>query len=221
MIDETLDRLIDRLVDDELNSADRRQLLSRLDSEPDGWRRCALAFLEAQCWRGSLAPLAGTRTVEEAGSTPSKSIRISRRSWATRMAMAACLLLAFALGWASAPGSPNVGPNDDATASGALPIAKPTDRATIADRDRGSANQDEHPLNVSAAPRAIGVSAPVASSATLSAASPDRLRRQLERQGYAIETQRPLTALVKLRDGRRVAVPVEQVKFHYVGNRSL
>lgn len=215
MIEETLERLIDRLVDDELSSADRRALLSRLAAEPDGWRRCALAFLEAQCWRGSLAPLAGTRAVPEARISPSGSARISRPSWATRMAMAAGLLLAFALGWASGPSSPTVGPKGTAADSGAVPIAKPTDRTAIADRDRGSADQDEHRLNVSATPRAIG------DPATTSTPAPDRLRRQLERQGYAIETQQPLTALVKLRDGRRVAVPVEQVKFHYVGNRSL
>ena len=45
----------DRLVDGELSDAERRQLLASLDDEPDGWRRCALAFLEAQQWQQSLA----------------------------------------------------------------------------------------------------------------------------------------------------------------------
>src|SRR5437660_1111223 len=48
------DRLLDRLVDGELPDAERRKLLLKFEKEPDGWRRCALAFLEAQA---SLNPL--------------------------------------------------------------------------------------------------------------------------------------------------------------------
>ena len=42
------DGLFDRLADGTLNEADRRALLLRLDAEPNGWRRCALAFLQEQ-----------------------------------------------------------------------------------------------------------------------------------------------------------------------------
>jgi hypothetical protein len=48
------ERLIDLLVDGELEGAERRRLLERLDSTPDGWRRCATAFLEAQAWRQAI-----------------------------------------------------------------------------------------------------------------------------------------------------------------------
>lgn len=44
------DSLLDRLVDGELSEAERRQLLDSLDEQPGEWRRCALAFLEAQSW---------------------------------------------------------------------------------------------------------------------------------------------------------------------------
>lgn len=44
-------RLLDRLVDGELGETERRELLLRLDRAPDGWRQCALTFLEAQSWR--------------------------------------------------------------------------------------------------------------------------------------------------------------------------
>ena len=50
-------RVLDRLVDGELSQAERRALLAALDDEPGGWRRCALAFLEAQSWRWQLAKL--------------------------------------------------------------------------------------------------------------------------------------------------------------------
>ena len=48
-------RIFDRLVDGELSEAERRELLQMLDRRPDGWRRCALAFLEQQTWGQALA----------------------------------------------------------------------------------------------------------------------------------------------------------------------
>ena len=49
-----LEAWMDRLVDGEVAEPERRALLSRLERMPDGWRRCALAFLEAQAWRSLL-----------------------------------------------------------------------------------------------------------------------------------------------------------------------
>jgi hypothetical protein len=45
---------LDRLVDGELDEASRAALLRALDRAPDGWKRCASAFLEAQAWRQAL-----------------------------------------------------------------------------------------------------------------------------------------------------------------------
>jgi len=53
------ERRLDLLVDGELPEAERRRLLQSLDRQPDGWKRCALAFLEAQCWRLEAEALAG------------------------------------------------------------------------------------------------------------------------------------------------------------------
>jgi len=52
-----LDRRLDRLVDGELPADQYRALLAALDEQPDGWRRCALAFLEAQAWRRDVGRL--------------------------------------------------------------------------------------------------------------------------------------------------------------------
>jgi len=49
------DSAIDRLVDGELADAERRELLIQLENDPDGWRQCALAFLEDQAWRSAIA----------------------------------------------------------------------------------------------------------------------------------------------------------------------
>ena len=51
--DEDLFRL-ELLADGELDEEPRRELLARLDQTADGWRHCALAFLEAQCLGESL-----------------------------------------------------------------------------------------------------------------------------------------------------------------------
>ncbi len=53
---------LDRLVDGDLTDTERRELLLRLESDPDGWRRCALAFLEDQAWRDALATVAPEST---------------------------------------------------------------------------------------------------------------------------------------------------------------
>jgi len=117
----TDDTRLDRLVDDELNEEERRELLGRLDDEHGGWRRCALAFLEAQCWRETLAETpnlrdslsaalqpakksAGLRPAEKnAGETPALQGETPRRSpWIGRLstlsAMAASFLVAMWLG---------------------------------------------------------------------------------------------------------------------------
>lgn len=45
--------LLEQLVDDELNEVDRAFILTRLDEITDGWRYCALNFLESQAFRSA------------------------------------------------------------------------------------------------------------------------------------------------------------------------
>ena len=52
--DEIQNELLDRLVDGELPDGDYRTLIHRLDDAPDGWRRCALSFLEQQALQRDL-----------------------------------------------------------------------------------------------------------------------------------------------------------------------
>lgn len=46
---------IDRLVDGELSDDQQKSLLRRLDDSPTGWRRLALAYVEASVWKNQLA----------------------------------------------------------------------------------------------------------------------------------------------------------------------
>ena len=45
---------LDLLVDGELEEQDRKDLLRKLDRSPDGWKHCALAFLEAQMFQQAI-----------------------------------------------------------------------------------------------------------------------------------------------------------------------
>jgi hypothetical protein len=67
------DRLFDRLVDDELTDTERKELLSGLDSREGGWRRCAIAFLEAQSWRREIGSLFGKSESDKQNNPSQKS----------------------------------------------------------------------------------------------------------------------------------------------------
>ncbi len=105
------DASIDRLVDGELPSDERRRLLLSLEAQPDGWRRCALAFVEAQVWRDQMRGVLADSVQEErhshietavqrhASSAPAVSNRgVTRRYAGLWLATAASLLVAFGLG---------------------------------------------------------------------------------------------------------------------------
>ncbi|TWU30290.1 hypothetical protein [Bythopirellula polymerisocia] len=91
--------IFDRLADGELPADERRELLSSLDERTDGWRRCALALLEAQTWRKEFNSLVRTEAPPTAvqvavampSQLPARPVRV--------LVLAASTLLAFGLGW--------------------------------------------------------------------------------------------------------------------------
>ncbi len=120
---------LDRLVDGEMSDEERRDTLLLLEADSDGgdWRRCALAFLEAQTWSHVLAdtfkypiepihsatlgapsspsPLrqGPERTQTERKSEPAQtrtSMR-GRMSWTAWLTIAAAIMIAFGMGIAS------------------------------------------------------------------------------------------------------------------------
>lgn len=100
------DGVLDRLVDGELSPDERRQVLLALEAEPNGWRRCALAFVEAQSWGATMRSMldpppskGGDRggTIELASSVEPRSSANSRLG--TLLAIAASIAVAFGLGW--------------------------------------------------------------------------------------------------------------------------
>jgi len=86
---------IDLLVDGELSEDRRERLLRRLEEGDDGWKRCAMGFLEAQTWRGAMNEESSAGIGEGRG-----------RRWMTPLAT----LAAAAMGFLAALGL--VGPPD-------------------------------------------------------------------------------------------------------------
>jgi len=78
-------QILDRLVDGELAETERREVLRTLERQPDGWRQCALAFLEAQSWGEALTQLA--RHPEEVARVQSESTDSQQLSGAAATAL--------------------------------------------------------------------------------------------------------------------------------------
>jgi hypothetical protein len=226
---------LDRLVEGTLASDERRAVLLRLEADPDGWRRCALAFLEAQAWREALGGLAD----EMRAPAPSDLVPVRRiaRPRLRVLARAAALLVAFGLGWMLARGgAPSTerppGPGNGALIVQAAPPVAPAPPSTT--EPTAPEPPDAPPILAEAAPDppaadravrfvpvgfrpALRTAAPAPRNAP-DAVPPD-LRGRLARRGYRVE-QRPGLATLDLEDGRRVDVPVEEVRLQYVGSRT-
>ncbi|HEY2826610.1 MAG TPA: hypothetical protein VGJ04_03335 [Pirellulales bacterium] len=93
---DNLQQQLDRLVDGELNADGQRELLTTLESQPDGWRHCALAFIELQALRGDFrGMIAADETVKHEGSDRRHAAGMPGVRW---LALAAMVMLAFTLG---------------------------------------------------------------------------------------------------------------------------
>jgi len=217
------DHLLDRLVDGEATETERRMLLARFDSEPGGWRRCALAFLEAQSWREALGPLAtaaaGPSMQSLAGEPtsppfkrPSQSRwRLPRLSIRSSVEMAAALLLAFSLGISVGGMSRPLTPDrHNKNVAGANPLA-PAQVESLATPDR--VESQTAPDGV---PVLVGAGVDERWIRRQPAALPEYVQRQWERKGYQVEQRRRLVSL-DLQGGERLAIPVDEVELHYVG----
>lgn len=231
----------DLLADGELGEGDRRELLSRLDEEPGGWRRCALAFLEAQSWKEEFGAMAG-----EPARGPA-ALRATRRlPWGrylgTLLAMAASFAAALVLGsllegfWG--PAVPAGGPRADALAVTGVGQTPP---AEAGPEENGQSEAGQPPETVSPNVWLVelpGQKGPEGEPQVIrlpaierdridqrwldrsSVAIPLELAEELERFGVRIHRRRELLPY-PMEDGRQLVVPVEEVDLHYVGNPAL
>jgi hypothetical protein len=235
----------DRLVDGELSESERRALLTSLDARPEGWRRCALAFLEAQTWRESLGEM--TPPVREPSVLPAASPVVLPRSprgkktlgaLGTVLAMSACFLVALGLGaWAlrgTHGGKTGISTMNSLANNEVPPIAV---QSQTTDPFPGTVS----PVNPSPpnswklvqvkAPGLTGNNEPLQLPAVerdrlddeffnaVPNPLPDDILQALKRTGNDVRMRRELVPML-LPDGRRLIVPVDQVEVRYEGNQS-
>jgi hypothetical protein len=223
-------RLLDLLVDGELDEPRRREVLSWCQRDPEGWRRCALAFLEAQSWRQEL----GAAAQPSAVGLPARSESLKTRPlrfWIGPLAMAASFLLAFSLGllwrgWAAGDAriadqrpldSGQVASNQpaettprDQVAGGQGSALRPlTNVRLVVDGPQGAAQEIELPV-------VEGGSLDELLSGQGSAI-PAEVQRALERLGHRVRQRRQLVPF-DLEDGRRLIVPVDEIDVHPAGD---
>jgi hypothetical protein len=236
----------DRLVDGELSESERRCLLASLDAEPEGWRRCAFAFLEAQTWRESFGDLTHALCKPSILPTPSTSPPSPKKrkkplgAMGTVMAMAASFLIALGLGgWifhgprggSLAPPANMIVNNDNSPAISPLPAV------LAGGDDRISPSTPKSPASTPwqmvqlRAPGITGNNEPLQLPAlprerldenflnTVPNPLPDDVRQAFERTGHEVHTHRELVP-VQLKDGRQLIVPVDQVDVRYEGHRA-
>lgn len=224
------DTRFDRLVDGELTGETYRELLRDLEEEPDGWRRCAMCFLEAQALGqefGALRDELDIATVVGASRAldrPASNLKL------LVLAMAASFLIAFGLGawWRSeAASSPDVPPNliaaDNRDGGAGTELVGPvasaaSDEGTMPDEltfvvDRGDGEPEQFALPLYAGNDAEARWVMERSS------MPVDVERELRRAGYRVETVREWNP-VRLRDGRRAVFPVDELTITPVSNRA-
>ena len=238
----------DLLVDGELDGERRRELLSRLDDHPEGWRRCALAFLEAQSWGRELGDVVADANAQTSP-MPAATAEVRSRTWGlgSWLAVAASFIAAFGLGlFLRDFGMPRGGQSAAPLVAARQGAPHAQDALAIRDAQQlpalgmnDLAQQDyirqSSPgggiMTMSFRPDPDGqlqeiqvpfVDDPAISPewlTTSSPAMPQEILRDLQRSGHLIEQSRQLVPF-DLQDGRRVVVPVDHVNIHYVGNRS-
>lgn len=236
------DRRLDLLVDGELGEAERSELLRQLDREPGGWRKLALAFLEAQAWKQAIGAMAARQRPAASGAQPASNTSARRQGlplgWiGTVAAMAASFLFAAALGLMvirNPGGLPMPG-------EGLIADGSPTPRAVnVATGNALSAPRETAVAAISpkqwqtvrvalpTGPQGNGetVELPAierdrldeALLSSLPAALPPEVLGALHGRGYEVRQRRELLP-VNLQDGRGLVVPVDQVELRYVGEQ--
>lgn len=225
------DTRFDRLVDGELPADEYKSLVAALDDEPGGWRRCALAFLEAQALGGELTAIrhSGQLAEQPAGPmtlAPRRAVEPAR--WKLLLAMSASFLVAFILG-VTLPSLWRLG--------GETVVAGPDVPVGPMDMQPGTALPDGFMRTLGNAQLVFdgpsGTQSPAgevpiyelpedASSSWLTEQEPAlsvELINELKRRGHRIERQQQYVP-VSLEDGREGMIPVESYQITPVSRRA-
>ena len=214
---------LERLVDGELTDEAQRKLLLSMDAQPDAWRRCALAFVEAQTLRRDLrGAVRESNATIEGGESPTVAKPASPRFLLYRfqwMAMAASLIAAFVVGSISRRLSfPAAVDNEPKTV---VAMAEGTGDVGYGCNRRKHGGDEHQTYKVSLQmPNGQTVDVPVEQAtdkdlesllASQKPALSEVERQMLESAGHQIEQRREVYPM-RLDDGRQILVPVDYVQ---------
>lgn len=224
---------LNRLVDGELDEPEYRRTLLRLDVEPDGWKRCALAFLEHQALQRELGDCLADLSEEKgrARGIPArrKPAPHRRRGWEIVLAAAAGLVLAVWGGFEYQRGrTPQQASarTDSSVARSSTDHVVGRERREPADSAQGESFDPVGNVLLVMDPTTGGQSQrvhlpvypPEAWESLLRnrSAFPDHVERALNRLGSDVRRDVFLTP-VQLEDGRQLLIPLEQVEINPAG----
>ncbi len=211
---------IDRLVANELDRDDRRALLLQLDAAPENWRLCALAFLEDQAWRTALGPAGSQPAPIAQPFIPKPSGPRGRSSTLSRFLVAASLFIAVAAGGFLAGNAAGERSNPWVRfMSRWNPPAALTQQSAEVKPTPGVGHSSDRSSTDGLAMDEFATADERWAGERL-ATIPDYVKAQWERRGFQFEENRHLLGL-DLQDGRRVAVPVDEVELDFVGRQPL
>jgi hypothetical protein len=221
---------LDRLVDGELDRQAQRELFARLDDEPDGWRRLALAFVESQALGAELRGF-GAPPRHEAEPTATASTRICESSrhaaalaWSRMLSLAASLLICVGVGFGAGRAWHGRMAKSDANPPGANTGIVQAGVGSAVGNENALA-EDSGPLGVFTLPTRGGtpVQVPIYDVAdrgeqalSTEPGVPDEVIRALRSRGHEVKQQRRYWP-IDLGDGRQIIVPVDQLDVEYVG----
>jgi hypothetical protein len=189
--------LLDRMVDGELSPDDQRELLARIDDEPGGWRRLALAFVESQALRCDLVAI---NPAPASGRVHPGGVPQTTAPWSRLLALAASLAVAFGIGLFTRDFSRGGSRQDtpvQSVASDRLNPALPVDDEALRLVDLSEVSPDW----VRSSPNIV----------------PPRIRHDLERSGYRVEQQRLFVPLL-LENGQPAVVPIDEAEVQFIGH---
>ena len=216
------DCIFDRLADGELNEPQRRELLATLDSRPDGWRRCALAFLESQEWNEQLK----LRPIVQRGPTRIVPAIVENRgrNFRSFLAIAASALLAFSTGLLINVGSSRQARENFAGGAAERGEEQSTDR-TLQANDLAIATADPNQRLITlAVAQGAGkgsrdIQVPIIEAASLQSVlepSDSELIEQLKSMGHQVTADREYWPM-PMHDGSTVVIPVDNVQVQFRG----
>jgi len=207
---------LDRLADGELSREEYAELLCSIEHEEEGWKKCALAFLESQALRTDLGVIIREPSQAPAAVSPAKSAVTAPSQpvawyWAQAVALAACLGLAFWLGRGSLPSNSGKMVVAESQQSTAEPARVHQGRMTlVVDEPNGQQREMELPVVDG---NYVDPSAFLARTAVI----PADVLQAIEQSGHKIERHRefmrqPIDA------EHEVVVPVDRMRVVPVSN---